>query len=105
MLRHAGMLDEIKWRYNLPMRRTAAQILEDARHLPADERLALELTEELPAHPGLGEPEPGYDLWFRKGVEEALADRSRGVPHQQVVEDIAAVLRAAREAQKLKASA
>lgn len=89
------------------MSRTAAEILEDARHLPADERfaLALELAGEVPLHPGLGEPEPGYEQWFRAGVEEALADRSRGIPHQQVVEDIAEVLRAAHKAQRLKASA
>jgi hypothetical protein len=53
----------------------------------------------------VGEPEPGYDEWFRAGVEEALADRSADIPHEAVVEEIGNILRAAREAQKLNASA
>ncbi|MDE3186110.1 MAG: hypothetical protein KGM96_01135 [Acidobacteriota bacterium] len=65
----------------------------------------MELSEGLPPHPGLGEPEQGYDEWFRAGVEEALADTSHGTPHNEVVADIAKVLRAAREARGLKASA
>lgn len=95
------------WRYNPCMSRTAAEILEEARRLPVDEQLvlAIELAGDSPVHPGLGEPEPGYDEWFRAGVEEALADRSRGTAHTEVVEEIAQVLRAARAARKLKASA
>ncbi|MGB6728660.1 MAG: hypothetical protein WBE74_22400 [Terracidiphilus sp.] len=53
----------------------------------------------------VGEPEPGYDEWFRKGVEEALADDSPGTPHQEVMQDIARILRASRKAQRLKQSA
>lgn len=93
--------------YNLRMSRTAAEILAEARHLPAEERLTLafELAEDISVHPGLGEPEPGYEEWFRAGVEEVLADRARGIPHTEVVEDIAQVLRAARQGKRLKASA
>jgi len=52
-----------------------------------------------------GEPEPGYDEWFRKGVEEALADESPGLPHEQVEQEIGNILRRAREAKKPKESA
>jgi hypothetical protein len=47
----------------------------------------------------------GYEEWFRAGVEEALAETSPGIPHEVVVEEIANLLRSARETQKLKASA
>jgi len=50
----------------------------------------------------VGEPEPGYDEWFRKGVEEALADTSPGIPHEEVEKEIGNILRAAREAKRLK---
>lgn len=53
----------------------------------------------------VGEPEPGYDVWFRKGVEEALADNSPGIPHEEVMRDVHRILQAAREARKLKESA
>lgn len=104
-------------RYNLPMSRTAAELLEEARQLPPgdldwlvqnllseedgrseEERFAAWQKE-------VGEPEPGYEEWFRAGVEEALADTSGDVPHEEVVKDIANILRRAREAQRLKASA
>jgi hypothetical protein len=104
-------------RYNLLMSRTAAELLEEARQLPPgefdwfvqnllsegdggseEERFAAWQKE-------VGEPEPGYDEWFRAGVEEALADTSGDVPHQEVVKDVANILARAREAQRLKASA
>jgi hypothetical protein len=53
----------------------------------------------------VGEPEPGYDEWFRASVKEALADTSPGVPHEVVVKEIANPLCTAREAKRLKASA
>jgi hypothetical protein len=89
------------------MSHTLEEVRQLALELPAEERLvlALELSEGLPPHPGLGKPEPGYEEWFRMSVEEALADESRAIPHKIIVEDIANVLRAAREAQKLKTSA
>ncbi len=34
-----------------------------------------------------GEPEPGYDEWFRASVEEALADDSAGIPHEEAMEE------------------
>ena len=99
------------------MSRSAAEILEDARQLPPgeldwlvqnllgegdgvseEERFAAWQKE-------VGEPEPGYDEWFRAGVEEAMADTSGDVPHEEVVKDLANLLRSAREAQRLKASA
>lgn len=89
------------------MNRTLEEVRRLALKLPPEQRLALalELSEEVQPHPGLGKPEPGYQEWFRSGVEAALADTSRGTAHKQVVADIANVLRAARKAQKLKASA
>jgi hypothetical protein len=99
------------------MSRTAAQLLEEARQLPPndldwliqnllsegedgseEERFAAWQKE-------VGEPEPGYDDWFRAGVEEALADTSPDTPHEVVVQEIADLLRKARESRTLKASA
>jgi hypothetical protein len=104
-------------RYNLPMSRTAAEILEDARQLPPgdldwlvqnlihEDDEALKEEEFAAWQKEAGEPEPGYDEWFRTGVEEAMADTSGDVPHEVVVKEIADLLRAARESQRLKASA
>lgn len=99
------------------MNRTAAEILEDARQLPPGdldwliqnllgEGDGVSEEERFAAwRKDAGEPEPGYEEWFRAGVEEALADTSPDTPHEVVVEEIAKLLRIAREAQRLKASA
>lgn len=104
-------------RYNLPMPRTAAEILEEARQLPPGDLDWLiqnllnegdEASEEARFaawQKEVGEPEPGYEEWFRAGVEEALADTSPDTPHEIVVEEIASRLRSAREASRVKASA
>jgi len=82
------------------MTRTAAQLLEEARQLPPsdldwliqnllgegedgseEERFAAWQKE-------VGEPEPGYDEWFRAGVEEALADTSPDTPHEEVMRGV-----------------
>ena len=95
------------------MSRSVAQLLDEIRSLPAtdqhwlteellraaDEKAFAELQKEV------GEPEAGYDEWFRKGVEEALADDSPGIPHEEVVKEIGEILNAARERKRLKASA
>lgn len=98
------------------MARSAAEILEDARKLPIEERQWI--AESLLAEEGamsdeafaawqkeVGEPEPGYDEYFRAGVEEALADKSPGIPHEQVMQEIAQILSSAREKKRLKESA
>jgi hypothetical protein len=41
----------------------------------------------------IGEPEPGYEEWFRKGVEEALIDTSPDIPHEQAMEEFAQMIR------------
>lgn len=90
----------------------ARKILEEARQLPPDqqdwlaEQLLISANEDAfsALEKEYGEPEPGYDEWFRAGVEEALADKSPDVPHEEVVKEIGNLLRAARE-KKLKASA
>jgi hypothetical protein len=103
-------------RYNLAMSRSASEILEEARQLPSgdlDWLVQNLLGEEDRASEAefaawqkeVGEPEPGYEEWFRAGVEEALADTSPDIPHEVVVEEIASLLHNAREAQRLKASA
>lgn len=104
-------------RYNLPMSRTAAQLLEEARQLPpgdldwlvqnllSDEDGTTEEERFAAWQKEVGEPEPGYEEWFRAGVEEALADDSGDVPHEEVVKDIANLLQRARKAQRLRASA
>jgi hypothetical protein len=94
----------------------AQKILDQARQLPPAERDWL--IENLIGEEGVmsdeafakwqkevGDPEPGYDEWFRAGVEEALADESGDIPHEQVMEEIGEILRSAREKQRLKESA
>ena len=99
------------------MNRSAAEILEDARQLPPGDLDWLiqnllhegdglrEEETEVVWRKNVGEPEPGYEEWFRAGVEEALADTSPDTPHEVVVEEIANLLRTEREKQRLKASA
>jgi hypothetical protein len=96
------------------MSRTAAEILEDARQLPPGELdwLVESLVNEGPGgmsedefaawQKNVGEPEPGYDEWFRAGVEEALADTSGDIPHEEAMKHFHnAILRA----RKMKAIA
>ena len=96
------------------MSRTAVEILEDARQLPPGELdwLVESLVNEGPGgmsedefaawQKNVGEPEPGYDEWFRAGVEEALADTSEDIPHEEAMEHFHnAILRA----RKMKAIA
>ena len=103
-------------RYNFPMSPDAQRLLEEARKLPPDERdwllehlLAEQVGTSQEAFDAwqkeVGEPEPGYEEWFRAGVEEALADTSPGTPHEEVVKEIGDLLHAARQARNLKASA
>ena len=96
------------------MNRTAAQILEDARKLSLSEQEwllqnlfpddAREMTEEEFAawQKEFGEPEPGYDEWFRAGVAEALADTSPGIPHEEAMKYFHEAILKAR---KMKATA
>jgi len=103
--------------YNLTMNRKAAEILEEARQLPprdlewliqnllGDEDSESEAGVYAAWSKEVGEPEPGYEERFRAGVQEALADTSSGIPHEEVVKEISALLRARRGAQRLKASA
>ena len=96
------------------MSRTAVEILKDARQLPPGELdwLVENLVNEGPGgmseeefaawQKEVGEPEPGYDEWFRAGVQEALADTSGDVPHEEAMAHFhQAILRA----RKMKATA
>ena len=95
------------------MTNTAQQILDEALKLSPDERHWLAeklLVEENEAafaalEKEYGESEPGYDEWFRAGVEESLADESGDIPHEQVMEEVGKFLRNAYKAQRLKESA
>ena len=91
----------------------AHRLLEEARQLPPNERDWL--VEKLLGKEGAmsdeafalwqkeaGEPEPGYDEWFRAGVEEALADTSPDMPHEEAMREFHNAIRRAR---KLKATA
>jgi len=90
------------------MSRTAAEILEEARQLPQAD---LDwLIENLSALEGggmddaafaewqkqAGTPEPGYDEWFRAGVQEALADTSPDTPHEEAMKEFQEAIRKAR---------
>jgi len=91
------------------MAMTATEILEAARQLPANEQEwlmhALQSDEFAAWEKEVGQPEPGYEEWFRASVEEALNDDSPGIPHDQVAREMAEILRTAHERKKLKASA
>ncbi|MGA3034974.1 MAG: hypothetical protein ABSD70_16940 [Terracidiphilus sp.] len=94
------------------MARTAAQILEEIRQLPPAERDWL--IENLVGEGGtmsdeafaawqkeIGEPEPGYEEWFRKGVEEALAvDGSEDIPHEEAMKQFHEAIQEARKTKK-----
>ena len=96
------------------MNRSAAEILEDARQLPPGELdwLVENLVNEGPGgmseeefaawQKNVGEPEPGYDEWFRAGVQEALDDPGPDIPHEEVVRSFHAAIRAARAGRALK---
>ncbi len=96
------------------MSSSAAEILEEARQLPPGE---LDWLIQNLLHEGngaseeeiyaawrkdIGEPEPGYEEWFRAGVEEALADTSGDIPHEEAMKQFHNAIRKAR---KLKATA
>ena len=88
----------------------AQKILDEARQLPHDERdwlaeqLFMSASEESFAawRKDLGEAEPGYDDWVRAGVEEALADESGDVSHEQAMKHFHDAIQRARRS---KASA
>jgi flagellar biosynthesis/type III secretory pathway protein FliH len=95
------------------MPRRVDQILEEARQLPASEQAWLidnlmgdhgAMSDEAFAawQKEIGEPEPGYDEGFRKGVEEALADNSGDVPHEEAMKMFHQAIQRSR---KLKESA
>jgi hypothetical protein len=84
----------------------AQKILDEARQLPPAERDWL--IENLIGEEGamsdeafakwqkeVGDPEPGYEEWFRAGVEEALADESGDISHEEAMKEFhEAILRA-----------
>ena len=88
----------------MPM--TAAEILEAARQLSANEQQwllqALQEDEFASWQKEAGEPEPGYEEWFRASVEEALADTSPGIPHEEAMKYLHDAIQKAR---RLKATA
>ena len=91
----------------------AQRLLDEVRQLPSNERDWL--IENLIGEEGAmsdaafaawqkeaGEPDPGYEEWFRKGVEEALEDTSEGVPHEEAMKHFHDAIQKAR---KLKRTA
>lgn len=90
----------------------AQKLLEEARKLPPDERdwllehlLAERVGTSQEAFDAwqkeVGEPEPGYDEWFRTGVEEALADASEGIPHEEMMKQFHELIAEARRLKKI----
>ncbi len=87
------------------MSRSATEILEEARQLPPGDldwlvqnllgkEDAVTQKEEFASwQKEVGEPEPGYDEWFRAGVEEALADTSGDVSHEEAMKELHEQLR------------
>lgn len=89
------------------MEQTFEQIRESALALPEEDRLrlALQLSAEISPEVGLGEPEPGYEEWFRAEVKAALADEADATSHEHVVGEVQMLLKAARETRGSKAGA
>ncbi|MGK9415348.1 type II toxin-antitoxin system RelB family antitoxin [Pseudomonas cedrina] len=48
---------------------------------------------EIPQHQ---DPDASYDFWFRTKVQEALDDPSAGIPHEQVMIEMQALIEAKR---------
>jgi hypothetical protein len=75
--------------YNPDMPMTVAEIVAAARQLPDEEReslvQALQDDELAEWEEQFGEPDPEYDARFRAGVEEALADDSPYVSHEEAM--------------------
>lgn len=88
------------------MPHSAAELLEAARQLTPEEREwlvnALQEDEFAAWQKECGEPEPGYDEWFRASVEEALADTSPGISHEEAMQHFH---HAIQEARRLKNTA
>lgn len=95
------------------MNRSAAEILEDARQLPPGdldwlvqnllgEGDGISEKEFAAWQKDVGEPEPGYEEWFRAGVQEALADTSGDISHEEAMKHFHDAIVKAR---KLKAIA
>ncbi len=88
------------------------KILDEARQLPPEERdwlaeqLLIQQNEEAFTAQATeyGEPEPGYDEWARAHIEEALADDSPGVPHEQVMREMDQMIQRAKR-ERLKETA
>lgn len=89
----------------------AQKLLEEARKLPPDERdwlignlLAEGVATSQEAFDAwqkeVGEPESGYEEWFRAGVEEALADTSEGIPHEEMMRQFRKAIARARKLKK-----
>jgi hypothetical protein len=87
-------------RYNFDMPMNAAEILEAARQLPLEEQEWIVENmlhdEEAVWQKEVGEPEPGYEEWFRASVEEALADDSPGIPHEEAMKYLHEAIQKAR---------
>ena len=77
----------------------SAALLETARQLPQEERdallRALQEDEFAAWQKEAGEAELAYDEWFRASAEEALADTTPGVPHEEAVQEMATLMHAA----------
>jgi hypothetical protein len=80
------------------------EVLQMALQLPPEQRLALadSLMERIQRDSALEEPEPGHDQWVRAGIEEALADSSGDVSHDEAMKQFHEAILSAR---KLKATA
>jgi hypothetical protein len=106
MMLRSFLQRRIRPRYNLCMSMTANEVLEAARQLTANEQewlLQGLLDDEFAAwQKEVGEPEPGYEEWFRTSVEEALADNSPGIPHEEAMKYLHDAIEKARA---LKATA
>lgn len=100
-------------RYNSAMSPNAQRLLDEIRQLPSTERdwLIENLIGEECAmsddafaawQKEAGEPELGYEEWFRKGVEEALEDTSEGISHEEAMKHFHDAIQKAR---KLKRTA
>ena len=90
-------------RYNSAMPHTLQELQQMALQLTAEDRLALAdaIVADLQGEE-VGEPESGHDEWVRSGIEEALADDSGDVSHEEAMRQFHEAILNAR---RLKATA
>jgi hypothetical protein len=91
MPRSSNRLNEGYFKFRIP----AALKAEFKAATEADNRPAAEVIREfMRSYVERHKPEPGYDEWFRREIQESLDDDSPGIPHEEVMREMREILEA-----------